>query len=646
MSADGTIPELFGAILRESPQAEAVVDGGRRLTFAGWWHQAAVAASGLAAAGARRGGIVCLMLPSSADFAVCYLAAMRLGAIVTAINPRLGATEIRSILDRAGPDLVVTEEPGRIAPEHARAVRTPAELSGHLAGGFAGGLAGGLAGEPAAGFAGEPAAGEPAVIVWTTGTTGTPKGAWFDHESLRVIARGIGPLSAAGDRKLMPVPFAHTAYMTRIYDQLLHRYALILTPRAWTPRSMLDLIVTERVTVGQGVPAQWEKLLMLDELGAADLSSLRLVSTGASRVPPSLVRAMRERLGCPVVVRYASTEVPLCSGTGLDDPAEIVAVTAGRPLGDVEAEVRDENGRTTEPSVVGRIFLRSRGSMRGYWRAPDRTAETMSADGWIATSDVGSLDAAGYLTVIGRTDDAYIRGGYNVHPAEVEHALLDHPGIARAAVVGSAAPVIGEVGVAFIVASPGIPAPDPEEVRAWCRDRIADYKVPDIVLGVADLPANATDKVDRAELRRQAALAVAGQRPQDYRKRRAREPEGLHPRVHRHHQAEPRPLHASHGGELEPARPAQAWPAVLRGVGRGRLDRPLAPGGQHLGGGRVRRPGVLVPPRTRPRRPSGSRPGEVVGGSGGPALGRLRPDPGSASRHAHHHRAVSGRGRR
>ena len=505
-------PQLFGAILRESPQAEAIVDGDSRLTFAGWWHRAAAAASGLAAAGARPGGIVCLMLPSSAGFAVCYLAAMRLGAIVTAINPRLGATEIRAILDQAGPALVVTDEPDRIAPEQALAICTPADLYGRpAAGGFAGEVAAGGFGADgfgADGFAAEAGAGEPAVIVWTTGTTGTPKGAWFDHESLRVIARGIGPLSAAGDRKLMPVPFAHTAYMTRIYDQLIHRYALILTPRAWTARSMLDLIVAERVTVGQGVPAQWEKLLMLDELAAADLSCLRLVSTGASRVPSSLVRAMRERLGCPVVVRYASTEVPLCSGTALDDPAEIVAATVGRPLGDVEAEVRDEDGRTTRPSAIGRIFLRSRGSMRGYWRAPDLTAETMSADVWIATSDLGSLDAAGYLTVIGRTDDAYIRGGYNVHPAEVEHALLAHPGIARAAVVGSPAPVLGEIGVAFVVASPGVRAPDPEEVRAWCRALIAGYKVPDIVLGVADLPVNATYKVDRAELRRRAALAV------------------------------------------------------------------------------------------------------------------------------------------
>jgi acyl-CoA synthetase (AMP-forming)/AMP-acid ligase II len=513
---------LFGAILRESPQAEAIVDGDRRLTFAGWWHRAAAAAGDLTAAGARPGGIVCLMLPSSADFAVCYLAAMRLGAVVTAINTRLGATEIRAILDQAGPALVVTDEPDRIDPGRALAVRTPADLSGCLASGDAGGFAadefaaaGGFAGagEFAAAdeFAGEAAAGEPTVIVWTTGTTGTPKGAWFDHESLRVIARGIGPLSAAGDRKLMPVPFAHTAYMTRIYDQLIHRYALILTPRAWTARSMLDLIVAERVTVGQGVPAQWEKLLMLDELAATDLSSLRLVSTGASRVPPSLVRAMRERLGCPVVVRYASTEVPVCSGTALDDPAETVAATVGRPLGDVEAEVRDEDGRTTRPSAIGRIFLRSRGSMRGYWRAPDLTAETMSADGWIAASDLGSLDAAGYLTVIGRTDDAYIRGGYNVHPAEVEHALLAHPAIARAAVVGSPAPVLGEVGVAFVVPLSGCPAPDAEEIRAWCRDLVAGYKVPDIVLGATDLPVNATYKVDRAELRRRAARAVADQ---------------------------------------------------------------------------------------------------------------------------------------
>jgi acyl-CoA synthetase (AMP-forming)/AMP-acid ligase II len=221
---------------------------------------------------------------------------------------------------------------------------------------------------------------------------------------------------------------------------------------------------------------------------------------------------MRDRLGCPVVIRYASTEVPLCCGTGLDDPPEVVSATVGRPLGDVEVEIRTEANRAVSAGTRGRIFLRSRGAMRGYWHNPVRTAETMTPDGWIVTSDLGLLDPAGNLEVIGRMDDAYIRGGYNIHPSEVERALLAHPGIARAAVVGCPAPVIGEVGVAFVIAAETGPAPAPDEVRAWCRDQIADYKVPDLVLVVDDLPVNATFKVDRAELLRQAALAVASQR--------------------------------------------------------------------------------------------------------------------------------------
>jgi acyl-CoA synthetase (AMP-forming)/AMP-acid ligase II len=495
-AGSAALVHLFDTILAESPNAEVVVEGDSRLTFAGWWQQSAIAASGLVAAGVGTGDVVCLMLPSSAEFAVCYLAAMRRGAIVTAVNPRLGSNEIAHILTKVDPKLVVTEGPARIPAGLAVTMRTPAELTRES--------------EPTEGFVAT-AADAPAVIVWTTGTTGMPKGAWFDHESLQLIARNIGPLSAPGDRKLMPVPFAHTGYLTRVYDQLTYRAALILTPREWTARSMLDLLVRERVTVGQGVPTQWEKLITLDELDSADLSRLRLVSTGASRVPPSLVTAMRERLGCPVVVRYASTELPLAFGTGLDDPAEIVSTTVGRPLGDVEVQIRTDAGVTLPVGASGRICLRSRASMRGYWQDPGRTAETMTPDGWITTSDEGSLDSAGNLTIIGRTDDAYIRGGYNVHPSEVERALLAHPRIQRAAVVGSPAPVIGELGVAFVVAAGGGPVPPTDEIRAWCRNRIADYKAPDLVVPVEDLPVNATYKVDRTELRRLAAAAVAQQ---------------------------------------------------------------------------------------------------------------------------------------
>lgn len=496
-SGSAAIADLFDPILAESPDAEALVDGERRLTFADWWRESATAAGGLAEYGVARGDVVALLLPSSAEFAVCYLAAMRLGAIVTAVNPRLGDHEIAHILTKVEPRLVVTDEPTRVPAGLAAPSRTPGELA--------------RAAEPVSGVA-TTAADAPAVVVWTTGTTGMPKGAWFDHESLLTIAANIGPLSAPGDRKLMPVPFAHAAFMTRIYDQLTCRAALIVTPRRWTATGMLRLLVEERVTVGQGVPTQWEKLIDLDELAAADLSRLRLVSTGAGRVPPSLVLAMRERLGCPVVVRYASTELPLAFGTGIHDPAEIVSSTVGRPLGDVEVAIRADTGRPLPPGSSGRVFLRSRGSMRGYWRDPDRTAETMTPDGWIASSDEGVLDPAGNLTIIGRVDDAYIRGGYNVHPSEVERALLAHPRIQRAAVVGSPAPVIGEVGVAFVVVvADGDPPPTTEEVRAWCHDLIADYKAPDLVVPVDDLPVNATYKIDRTELRRRAAVAVARQ---------------------------------------------------------------------------------------------------------------------------------------
>ncbi|RAY16246.1 long-chain fatty acid--CoA ligase [Actinomadura craniellae] len=488
----GAVADLFTGILAEEPAAEAIVDGGHRLTFERWWRSAGSAARALRELGVGRGDVVCLLLPSSAEFACCYLGALRLGAVVSGINPRLGPTEIGHILATAAPKVVVTAGPGLPPGAGGAAVRTAGEI---------------LTGPADDGFVAV-RADDPAVIVWTSGTTGRPKGAWFDHEALQLIARNIGPLSARHDRKLSPVPFAHAGYMTRIYDQLLYRSALVLTPPVWRAEDMLETLAAERVTLGQGVPTQWEKLISLDALAGTDLSALRLVATGASRVPPSLVRAMRERLGCPVVVRYASTELPLAFGTDPGDPVEAVATTVGRPLGDVEVEIRDEAGAPLGPGRAGRIHLRSRAAMRGYWAGPRGAAGPRPADRWITAGDVGSLDADGRLTILGRADDAYIRGGYNVHPAEVETALLRHPAVARVSVVGTPAPVIGEIGVAFVVPAAGR-APAAEELRDWCRGLIADYKVPDLVVFADDLPVNTVHKIDRTELRRRAAAEAA-----------------------------------------------------------------------------------------------------------------------------------------
>jgi acyl-CoA synthetase (AMP-forming)/AMP-acid ligase II len=493
-----TLPRLFDELLATEPGLPALVQNGHTTTFGGWWADSSLIASGLAALGVGRRDMVVLMLPSGQDFASCYLAALRLGAIATAINPRLGPTETEHILTSCEPKVIVTGAPaaieslGAIADTPRCPVLTPAQARGRPG-----------AAPSVTGWA-STSANEAAVVVWTTGSTGMPKGAWFDHETMAFIAANMGPLSARYDRKLMPVPFAHTAYLTRIYDQVVQRAALILTPPTWTADSMLDVLATEKVTLGQGVVTQWEKLIALDRLAATDLSHLRLVSTGASRVPASLVEALHARLGCPVVVRYASTEVPLAFGTRVADPIETVASTVGRPLGGAEVEIRDGDGSSLPRGETGRVFLRTRARMRGYWRAPELTAQTIAPDGWLATSDLGRLDDDGNLTIVGRADDAYIRGGYNIYPSEVEAALAAHPAVSRVAVVGTAAPVIGEIGVAFVVphAAGTVTA---AELTAWCLERIADYKVPDAVVFTDDLPVNATFKVDVGRLKEMAA---------------------------------------------------------------------------------------------------------------------------------------------
>ncbi|MDX6740936.1 class I adenylate-forming enzyme family protein [Actinocorallia sp. A-T 12471] len=478
------IGDLFAAVLSDEPDLAALVQGGDVLTYRAWWAESGAAAARLADRGVGAGDIVALLLPSGRAFAVWYLAALRLGAVVSAVNPRLGPAETAHILAASRPVVTVTDTPERVT---AWPVLDPAPGDGDGPVYVADGT-------------------DPAVIVWTTGTTGLPKGAWFDHRTLRFIGAHLGPLSAPYDRKLFPIPFAHSGYVTRLYDQLAHRAALILTDPVWHAADMLTTLQRERVTLGQGVPTQWEKLIALDGLEHADLSALRLVATGASRVSPELVRRLRERLPCPVVVRYASTEVPLAFGTSPDDAADTVARTVGRPLGGAEVQVRGPDGDALPAGEVGRVHLRSRAATRGYWNDPDRTAETLAPDGWLAASDLGTLDAAGRLTIVGRADDAYLRGGYNVYPSEVEAALAAHPGVDRVAVVGAPAPVIGEVGVAFVVAD----GPDEAELKDWCRARIADYKCPDAVVFVADLPVNAAFKVDVTELRRRAAELIAG----------------------------------------------------------------------------------------------------------------------------------------
>jgi acyl-CoA synthetase (AMP-forming)/AMP-acid ligase II len=361
---------------------------------------------------------------------------------------------------------------------------------------------------------------DPVAVVWTSGTTGLPKGAVFDHDCLAAVAAGTDVLSAPGDRRLSPLPFAHVGSMTRTWDEIANGVTTVITPTPWTAGDAVRIMEAERITVAQGVPTQWALVLGHPDLNGADTSSLRIVGTGASRVPSELVAALRSRFGVPVIVRYTSTEASLGTGTVPGDRDEVVARTVGRPVPGVSLAICDDDGGTVPPGEVGRVRLRSAAVMRGYWGGPPRgpggrgvvydeaaTRSVMPGDGWLTTGDFGRLDADGCLRLAGRANELYIRGGYNVYPAEVEAVLGHHPAVGEVAVVGAPDPVLGEIGVAFVVPAPEGAPPGDEllaELRDITRATLADYKCPDRLVVVDGLPMTSMMKVDKKSLAQRA----------------------------------------------------------------------------------------------------------------------------------------------
>ena len=485
---------LVGDVLREAaaryPDRDAYVHREKRSTYA-WLDRAADGfAATLLERGVRKGDVVCLLLQSSTKFAACYAGMLRVGAIASAINPRLGVAERTSIFARTTPALTVLGD-GLAVPEaaDAGAVLPVSELKEAFAA------------DPPARFPRlDPS--DPTCIVWTSGTSGAPKGAVYDHAAQQAIARNIVGLAAMGDRRLWVTPMPHVGYMTRFYHEIAHASTLVLVLEPWSPEEALEAIERERVTVATGVPTQWSLLVQHPKTRTTDMSSLRLVSMGGGPVPPDLVRRVRDLFGCGVMNRYTSTEAGLTTATVPGDPDEVVALTVGRPGPDVEVRTVDPaSGAPVAAGAVGEVVCRSACRMREYWRDPELTARVIDADGWLHTGDLGTFGDDGNVRLVGRLKEMYIRGGYNVYPSEVEDALTDHPAIARAAVVGIPDPTFGEIGVAYVVpatASDALLTAD--DVRAWCRARLADYKAPDRVIVVEEFPLTSMLKVDKRAL--------------------------------------------------------------------------------------------------------------------------------------------------
>jgi acyl-CoA synthetase (AMP-forming)/AMP-acid ligase II len=473
-----TLLDLFDAVVDRDGDREAVVHDGQRMTFIQWAARADALAGWLIdERGVTPGDVVGIRLPSGIDYMVAFQAIVRAGGIATGINPRLGPTEIAHIDTMAEPVFTFDGPlPGLVDGDP---VRRRVRLS----------------------------ATDPLAIVWTGGTTGMPKGAWFDHDCLRAMTLGAPPLSAPGDRRLSPLPFAHVGAMTRVWDELQHLITTIIVASPWTAAGALALIEREQVTVSQGVPTQYRMMLDHPDFAATDVSSLRLAGIGASRIPPELVAEMRTKLGCPVVVRYASTESCVATGTRLDDTVEVICTTVGRPNGDVELKLVTDDGRPVTahgPDAIGTVCMRSRANMRGYWHDQERTAEAIDADGWLHTGDLGWIGDDGNLRLAGRSTEMYIRGGNNVYPIEVENCLGNLSTVTATAVLG--APVddrLGEIGVLFAVPRAGAVV-TLVDVQAFVRQSLAGYKAPDCLVLMPELPLTSIGKIDKLALQQRA----------------------------------------------------------------------------------------------------------------------------------------------
>jgi acyl-CoA synthetase (AMP-forming)/AMP-acid ligase II len=289
--------------------------------------------------------------------------------------------------------------------------------------------------------------------------------------------------------------------MAKMWDQLDSGTTLVIAPTPWRAADMLRMLVDERITVAGGVPTQWAKLLDEPGLADADLAHVRLGLVATAPAAPELIERVTTTIGCPLVVRYAMTESPSITGTEPGDDPEVQYRTVGRPQQGMEVAVVDAAGGAVAGGEVGRVRVRGACVMRGYWGEPELTAASLDADGWLTSSDLGRFDQAGNLVLVGRSTDMYIRGGYNVYPLEVENVLAEHPAVDQVAVVGAPADVIGEIGVAFVVAAAGTRGPTLDELRAWSKARLADYKAPDRVELVDALPLTSMMKVDKLALR-------------------------------------------------------------------------------------------------------------------------------------------------
>lgn len=480
-----TIPEMVLSVGDRFGDAEAIADGALRLTFAQLADRVRCAAGSFADAGIKKGDRAAIWAPNSAEWIIAAFGLLAAGGVLVPVNTRFKPAEAGDIIRRSGAKLVLIEKDflglDFTAPPGIPVIDLRSDFL--------------TAGSPTE----RTVDGDDiADIIFTSGTTGRPKGVMMSHQqNLRLYAEWCDLADLReGDRYLMVNPFFHTFGYKAGCIAACIRGATMLPVRVFDVDAVLEIIETERITMLPGPPTLYQSLL--DAPSGRDLSSLRAAVTGAADIPVDLVRRIRSELPFQsIMTGYGLTEAGTVTASRRGDSFDDIATTAGLACADIEVRIDGD-------AEAGEVLVRGYNVMAGYLDDPQATAEAIDEQGWLHTGDIGSMDSAGRLRIIGRKKDMFIVGGFNAYPAEIESFLLEHPAVAQVAVIGVPDRRLGQVGKAFVVKeSPDIGVGEADLI-AWSKERMAGFKVPRSVRFVDRLPLNATGKVDKARLETQA----------------------------------------------------------------------------------------------------------------------------------------------
>ncbi|OBF04254.1 fatty acid--CoA ligase [Mycobacterium sp. ACS4054] len=456
--------------------AEAAVDGPLRFTFTELVERIRCAAGAFADLGVGKGDRVAVWAPNSVEWIIAAFGLLTAGGVLVPVNTRFKTEEAGDIIARSGVKAVLVQK-GFLGQDYTAPAGTPViDLKSDFL----------SSGSP---FERAVSGTDICDIIFTSGTTGRPKGAMMNHQQTLRMYEEWATLAdlREGDRYLQINPYFHTFGLKAGLITSFLRGATMLPVAVFDVDTVVDLIDRERITMLPGPPTLYHSLLTVRD--KARLSTLRAGVTGAADIPVELVRRIHGELPFRTLMTgYGLTEAGNVTLSRPGDSFEDVATTAGLPCDGVEVRIADD----------GEVLVRGYGVMQGYLDDPEGTAAAIDPDGWLHTGDLGRLDAAGRLRIDGRKKDMFIVGGFNAYPAEIEGYLLEHPAVAQAAVIGVPDDRLGQVGKAFVVAKSQV---SEEDLLLWCRERMAGFKAPRSIAFLDELPLNATGKVMKDQLR-------------------------------------------------------------------------------------------------------------------------------------------------